>query len=569
MKEHFSIFVYPFEHHFSDRKRHAFLQHATEEGWQSWISCAGPDGLGLYNRCKTWFHPPTLKALFPELFRLARCEHYYHAVCPARPAPCPKDPKDQNACQKDLWFTLRESADEEKWRKGKSLWDSFQQEDTIRLRRGDKADESWEFHCSVREGDKAMACRIDFKLLWTEAYLFPNGIGLLCFKIKLLDSPAKESIHLDRLVLFHQKFRDIDEQGRLLTTTGTSPDGLTKPEFINRLLNPLCDRRSRVRDELIDIRDLAYRLKIFSFISIDSEATQPNELDSYYSSEDALDGLLYEIGTVTAPGTLAGVAKDSPTWQPSITYLRDVLLSKNRISLWRYWRGLAIKDTVVFVSSADKGQPSSTQYEDIYFPLYVYVYNLKMQLFWFSNELNLRSLRGRHKRMQELISSFFMFRNEYWFSEISPNFQMAILFEKFKFGLELQNDYDGVVAEVNDIYQYQETLRARILNNIVSVLTGGALIAGFLGMNSLLEPPQWERIKENLNHMTWWEFFRSQWGLVLENLGLYLHLAILFFGSGAILLILILGWKKFIQWARIRSMYGKLRKLWRRHLHSG
>lgn len=82
-----------------------------------------------------------------------------------------------------------------------------------------------------------------------------------------------------------------------------------------------------------------------------------------------------------------------------------------------------------------------------------------------------------------------MFRNEFWFSEISPNFQMAILFEKFKIGLELESDYEALAAEVNDLFSYREARFNRKLNRRVMILTIAAVILGFFGMNPLLKPP--------------------------------------------------------------------------------
>jgi DNA-binding CsgD family transcriptional regulator len=89
-ENHFSIFVYPFEHGLDFKGRDDFLNNVRDAGWRPWVWRLR-DGIELFElpiSLKTWFHPPTLEALYPDVHRILDCRNYYQDFCPH----CGKDP---------------------------------------------------------------------------------------------------------------------------------------------------------------------------------------------------------------------------------------------------------------------------------------------------------------------------------------------------------------------------------------------------------------------------------------------------------------------------------------------
>lgn len=493
--DHFSIFVYPFEHGLPPKRRDHFLAEAWNAGWRPWICrlSGGQELLTLPNRLKAWFHPPTLEALYPEIHRLAHCREFYCHIC----ADC----SDHGACSRGATPEFQKTLADALYRKAgafrdarecsKWLWAGLKPDDTLRLTCMGEEDKRWEFRFLTPQKEER---KIAFVIDWVDAYLFPFQVGFLCFKLSLPDGAGGglDETRLQNLMDFQQRFRDVNADGMLNRGGAREPAGaISKKQFLAKWLEPLETDITQRFTRGIEFRlgDYIYRYKLFSFISIRDDAWLDDFLDQdeYYQGMDRLDALLYEVATTSSLHTLKNNDFTCIKWHPSRGYLTRELLQRNRISLWRFWRGMALKDTAVFLSVEGKGQPPAIQYENNYFPLYVYVLNLKMQLFQFANQLNLRRLRGNDRRISRVLNNFLMFRNEFWFSEISPNFQMEVLFNKFKEGLEVEVDYKGVSTEVNDVFQYQETRFDRRLNWKVLILTIGAMVVGFFGMNSVME----------------------------------------------------------------------------------
>ena len=496
LNDHFSIFVYPFEHGLPPKRRDHFLAEAWKAGWRPWICrlSGGQELLTLPNRLKGWFHPPTLEALYPEIHRLAHCREFYRHICAhcSDNGPCHKrpDPEFQQILAHTLYRKAKEPNDAREC--SEWLWAGLKPEDTLRLTYMFKNEQEkmWEFRFPTGQNEQRIAFTID----WVDAYLFPFQVGFLCFKIRLPDEAegGLDETRLQRFMEFHQRFRDVNTDGMIHACGSQGHESsVSKEQFLRKWLDPMETDITRRFTKGMEFRlgDYIYRYKLFSFAALQDDDWLDDfvDQDGYYQGIDRLDALLYEMATTSSLFTLKNNDLMNIKWHPSMKYLKDELLQRNRISLWRFWRGMALKDTAIFLSIEGKEQPPAVQYENNYFPLYIYVLNLKMQLFQFANQLNLRRLRGNDRRIARVLDDFLLFRNEFWFSEISPNFQMEILYTKFKEGLEIEVDYKGVSTEVNDVFQSQESRFDRRLNWKVMILTVGAMIVGFFGMNSIME----------------------------------------------------------------------------------
>lgn len=513
MTDHLTILVHTFHHGLPREKtdRGQFLKKAVEHGWRSsasrerkGIKSWTPLGDGFedfHGTLKGFFHPPTLEALYPEMYRLENCSKSYGGVCKKRQdaGSCPEG--DKEACRSELagqlLKSLRGSPEE-----ACSVWSGIKEDDVVRLHltnnpeSGQSFPSVWLFGV---QGQKPFPVEIE----WVEAYLFSSQVGFLCCKATLhREADGYKETNIERLVQFWQLVRDFRKDRTISLGNDTEKESrpaeeLPLHEQMEKWISPLKGGHGEDDKWEVILAERSMRLKIFSFISLTKDDPEPewwekSLAEGYYQGVNRLDMLLYEVSTTTLPGSHAGQDPDHRKWHPSRDYLIDQLLNNNRISIWRFWRGMALKDLVAFLSIDGTRQPGPFHYEELYFPLYIYVYNLKMQLFRFSTELNLRRLRGMDEKISRIIEEFYLFRSEFWFSEISPNFQMAILFDKFKFGLELQPDYEGALAEIGDSFNYQETQHSKReaeynkkLNRMVTILTVGAFIVGFWGMNAL------------------------------------------------------------------------------------
>jgi len=131
---------------------------------------------------------------------------------------------------------------------------------------------------------------------------------------------------------------------------------------------------------------------------------------------------------------------------------------------------------------------------------------------------------------------------------------MAVLFEKFKWGLELHLDFQGVMEEVKDIFQYQETLNTRHLNNMVVLLTIGALLTGFFGMN----------VVEKFQEVSLWKQFDS-WENVLHFLSSQATALSQLFAN--IIIGIIIGFRGWGLYRGLRKLWNLLGLAWKRFLY--
>ncbi len=168
MADHFTIFVYPFEHGLSSEKQ--FLSQAWETGWRPWI--CRPDDFGkidkidnLPEELRKYFNPPAMEMLYPEIQRLMRCKEYYCHVC----APCTCADKPDMERRKELFRKLANHAANEAESVEdilNNLWRWLSPDDTVRMTfRFEKEEKRhWKFCFASKENSEEKEEEIAFRI---------------------------------------------------------------------------------------------------------------------------------------------------------------------------------------------------------------------------------------------------------------------------------------------------------------------------------------------------------------------------------------------------------------------
>ncbi len=136
-------------------------------------------------------------------------------------------------------------------------------------------------------------------------------------------------------------------------------------------------------------------------------------------------------------------------------------MEKGHLALWSNWEGMALHDNVVFLGArsgriAEVVLPHNV--ESDYFQVYLVAYYTKIRLSMFSGEL-MRRGDELHKNLMDaraLWDAFTMFRNHFWFSEITFKSQGTAIFRTFQQGLDVEMLYESVSKEVRELQEYYE-----------------------------------------------------------------------------------------------------------------
>ena len=339
------------------------------------------------------------------------------------------------------------------------------------------------------------------RLDWVDAILFPSGVGFLMMKF-ILDEASPRLSHLIGLnshlrtvhppfigsrltelrvnrTAYTVKMRDLTDfltQG--MTNEGPVITDLT--QFMEHL------RQSKYRRYSESEAGQVYgeRCHIFSYACADVEDDGPRRDPPHDLSNK--DRLLFEL----ASSIRIGASRNNPMWVPSPEQLSR-LKEHNRISVWEAWRGMALKESVVFLGTENinfnvHALPHNV--ENDYLPLYLYSLYQKYQLFVFADELMRKGayIAQHLQEVRGLMDRFMDFRNKYWFNEVTRKPLGGELYRKFQQGLESPSLYEMVSAHVKDLKEYYEERRRRRIDALLNFFTFAFLplsaVIGIFGM---------------------------------------------------------------------------------------
>jgi hypothetical protein len=148
----------------------------------------------------------------------------------------------------------------------------------------------------------------------------------------------------------------------------------------------------------------------------------------------------------------------------------------NRLAMWRCWKAMALKESLVFLGTEDlpfNRRTLAHNAENDYLALYVYTLYQKFQLLAYSNELMREVAReGGHLRgARALQQRFVAFRNQYWFGEVTRKPMGGDLYGMLQQGLDVNGLYQMVTASVKEAKEFYEEVWHRQVQFAKDLLT--------------------------------------------------------------------------------------------------
>ncbi len=369
---------------------------------------------------------------------------------------------------------------------------------------------------SEKNGETSDDQKIAARFHYAETMLFPTGLGLLILKAALTEARPQFSQLIDLnyyLRLVHAPTLDYRLPQLEFAATGKakSRTTLSVRDLMDFLLQGIVSADCKVEPNPTTYRTLldatspphrysetdagqiyGERCHLLSYACLDGQLVE-SEKGAFDTVEDRW---LYEFATCTALGASVGRSAYAPSPDEA-----KRMMSDNRVFVWNCWRGLALKDNVVFLATEDlafnrTGLPHNI--ENDYLPLYLYALYQKYQLFVFA-EAMVRKVADIHANLREvrqLADRFTRFRNKYWLNEITRKPLGNELYRKFHVGLETGALYELVSSEVRQIQEYYEAKNDKSIAALLNFLTFvflplGAVIGGF-GMN-FVSGGSWKR----------------------------------------------------------------------------
>jgi len=178
------------------------------------------------------------------------------------------------------------------------------------------------------------------------------------------------------------------------------------------------------------------------------------------------DLVVFELATVSG-GQVSTGWKGGRGWQYGLEYIRKVV-DNNFIEIWEYWAGIALRDSCVFVSY-DHKMPIHWQAESYYYPLYMLAYHNHFKLDCMSQGIidydMADALNGRMVR-----DEFQRFRNQYWFQDVTVDFQGVEVYEQIQHGMGLNEQYETVSSEISDVSDHLQDKWDRGSRTLLTVL---------------------------------------------------------------------------------------------------
>ncbi len=480
LRNHFSVAIYPFLHDLTGPRRNDRLE-SLGERWAPWWARLTDDGLADALQATAFFLPYVRGLLYPEVAALQdeppgpQFRHWAQLVrhwashglarfCQHLPASA------------ILRLTLRPA--------------SFEPLAGFSV--------NWETRTDGPPWREA-SCGLD----WIDALLFPSGVGFLLLKFRLREMPPR----LARLIELNQALRLVHppstawKMPRLFFDTGGPQTSIR--DLVNYLLQGLVGASSgdgqfhplgtsTARTPYTDTEaGLAYgeRCQLLSYACIQMGDRTETALPAgvFASGEDRM---LFEYGA----GIGLNQTVANPMWVPSPEQAERVR-RENRLSMWRCWQALALKESCVFLGTEDlpfttRSLPHTIEHD--YLPLYLYTLHQKFQLMIFANDLmrEVAQVDSHLRGARSLLRRFVAFRNRFWFSEVTRKPQGGDLYRLMQQSLELPGLYQMAMASVKEAKEYYEERWDRQVRLGVTLLgLGGPIAAVFGALQAWVEGP--------------------------------------------------------------------------------
>ena len=345
-------------------------------------------------------------------------------------------------------------------------------------------------HLTLREEQLKPFCHLAIKQQhiicdWIDAYLFPQRVGFLVFKLKaepggdfdgVLDAmSAVRHVYAPSIKQCVSNWQFIGDDGVADDTKFTARDlidyllqgctqgslaitAATIREFMQ--LGRTAPRFTSTRDG--QVYGETFRLYTAAAVQV------PPELRPDPPFETIIDQTSFEL-TNGRRSPVGG------SYEPHPHYLAR-LTESQRIVQWADWVALAMPDRVSFLLHRGKSMTFSNAEAD-YFPLYILALYQKMRLSLLAGELQ----RGGTSSYRNLIESqsiqrdFVLFRNHYLYHEVTHKPLGGTIYHCFQRALGVTEMYESISDEVQQILEHYEASQQRDTNRMLAFITFAGL----------------------------------------------------------------------------------------------
>ncbi len=473
--EHYSVLIYPFRHHAVGSQRNTRITE-LESRWAPWASRFSEQELAGTLEGTAFFLPYIRGLLYPDIVRLQEstpCEEHVHWA---------RLLSAWSTAGLDAYVAELPSAGVVRLTLRAGLMHLLQEITVVRPSAARRDREISELHA---------------RCSWIDAVLFPSGLGFLLFHMRL----SEEQPRLSALIDLNGALRHIHPP----TRSAAMPvlrliDGqeITVRDLMNYLTEGLAvpwaipeeeraiftaPRWDGIEYPYTDSeagRSYGERCHLLSYGCVDLAQTGLEWLPGG-SFADPVDRVLFEYGTSIG----LGESVHNPVWVPSSEQAARISRD-NRLSLWRCWTGMVLKESLVFLGTEDLGftrRSLPRHIENDYLPLYLLTIYQKLQLFTFATDMmhEVAHSHGHLRGARALQQRFVTFRSQYWFNEVTRKPQGSELYRTFQRGLEVQNSYELVTSSIKDVKEYYESVWARQLQMCKDAVTYGGPATMALG----------------------------------------------------------------------------------------
>jgi hypothetical protein len=466
IESHFVILVYPFKHDLSGRQRDSALRRLNGR-WQSWWTRLASDDLEKALDDTYFFLPYVRSMLFPETALLIEGDAIQQVRESGRISQYPLDTLSKQL-ETDAMLRLR-YADE-----------PLGCLHPLRL----------EFEFKDSAGRIQDQFSVPAQIHWIDVALFPQNSGFLMLRVECTESGISTAKLSDFLYYARQVHRQTIGW-TLPTWTRDRPEGRLvwgSRDLIDFLLQGLTDARGLADPNLESFLERVRKgeavsrysstqagqvygqtFRHYTYVCLAESTGQPTADES--AKGDAapfaspLERKLYELATCTDTA--------DPVYAPHPNQVKTIM-EQGRVALWQNWEALVLHDSVVFMAT----RPSSFTLHVLphnvasdYFHLYLIASYQKFRLSRLSGEL-MRHGATLHRDLEEargLSEEFVMFRNHYWFPEVTFKPQGIELYRRYQDGLGISTLYRSVSQAVHELGEHLER-RAERLNSGLLVL---------------------------------------------------------------------------------------------------
>lgn len=483
LARHFVVLVYPFLHTLDGANRAARLGW-LEGRWRPWWARLDDEALRDALDDTYFFLPHVRELLFPETSRFP--EDPARQLEQAREVAALPPGRLGELVPPDA--ALRLTYDPERL-----AGPGARLEVQARGPRGQVVD-----HCTLR---------VD----WIDAVLFPHGVGFLTLKTEL-EEPEPDARRVAALLakmrLVHPPFPQYH-----LSTWRRADDPDAPPfearDLVDYLLQGLTAAtdqrafslgafRARFGARVTEERDSGspfgqvyaqvFHLFTYALLVDDPSASAGAAHEAASGGDEAgaatggntplfgspAEQALYELAT--------GTDTSNPAYLPHPDQLAR-LFERSLIALWQNWLGMALHDNVVFLGTRSdpftrRGLPHNI--ESDYFPLYLLALFQRTRLSVLYGQIVRREvdLSRNLREARKLWDDLLMFKNHYWFGEVTRSPQGIEIYRRYRQGLDVVALCEEVSAELRELQEHYERRSARVTGDLLELLTFVGLPVG-------------------------------------------------------------------------------------------